>query len=60
MEGTRGERGRTFDGLAGLFVDDAPFARDGHHALHLHHILRGAVLLLERLPDLEQDDALYP
>ncbi len=53
-----GERGHTFDGLAGLFVDDVLFARDGHHALHLDDVLRYAVLLLEHLPDLKEDDTL--
>ena len=55
---TSNEEKRTFDRLARLLVDDAPLARDGHHALDLDHVLCSAVFLLESLPDLEQNDAL--
>ena len=55
---TRHEVARTLDRLAGFLVDLAPLADDGHHALHLLDVLLGTVLLLERLPDLQEGDAL--
>jgi hypothetical protein len=50
--------GPTLDDLPGLLVDVPALADDGHHGLNLGDVVGCAMLLLERLPDLQQRDTL--
>ena len=49
---------RTFHELPSLLVDITPLALHRHHTFHLGNVVRRTALFLERLPHLQQRDAL--